>query len=122
MTEYKVWIHIEEIDEAKDHYQENDEPQEAGKFDNEQAARAYIDQLLAQQATPCAGLHIDPPPSETDPEPLFRVVYVIDLNAADPTSAAQKTHQIFLDPESIPPVLHVLDTQGRETTIDLSLD
>ena len=69
-----------------------------------------------------AGLHIEPPPSETGPEPLFRVVYVIDLNAADPKVAAQETHKIFLDPESIPPVLQVLDTQGHETTIDLSLE
>jgi hypothetical protein len=69
-----------------------------------------------------ASLHIDPPPSETGPEPLFRVIYVIDLNAADPKAAAQETHKIFLDPESIPPVLHVLDTQGHETTIDLSLE
>ncbi len=67
-----------------------------------------------------AGLHIEPPPSEIGPEPLFRVVYVIDLNAADPKTAAQETHTIFLDPESIPPVLNVLDTQGHETTIDLS--
>jgi hypothetical protein len=63
--------------------------------------------------------HIEPPLKEKD---LFRVVYVIDLNAADPKSAAQETHKIFMDPESIPPVLHVLDTQGHETTIDLSLE
>jgi len=69
-----------------------------------------------------AGLHIEPPPSEAGQEPLFRVVYVIDLNAADPKTAAQETHEIFLDPESIPPVLQILDTQGHETTIDLSLE
>jgi len=66
-----------------------------------------------------AGPHIKPPPKEKD---LYRVVYVIDLNAADPKSAAKETHKIFMDPESIPPVLHVLDTQGHETTIDLSLE
>jgi len=69
-----------------------------------------------------AGLHIEPPPSEIGPEPLFRVVYVVDLNAADPKTAAQEIHKIFLDPESIPPVLQILDTQGHETTVDLSLD
>jgi hypothetical protein len=67
----------------------------------------------------CTSIH---PPNETGPEPLFRVVYVIDLHAADPKTAAQETHKIFLDPESIPPVLHALDTQGHETTIDLSLE
>ena len=122
MTEYKVWIHIEEIHEEKDQCKEIDEPQELGRFDSDQVARTYVDQLLAQKDPSRTGLHIDPPPSEIGPEPLFRVVYVIDLNALNPKAAAQETHRIFLDSESIPPVLQVLDTQGHETTIDLSLD
>ena len=122
MTEYKVWIHIEEIDKEKDQCKEIDEPQEAGRFDSDQAARACVDQLLAQKDPSRTSLHIDPPPSEIGPEPLFRVVYVIDLNAPNPKAAAQETHKIFLDPESIAPVLDVLDAQGHVTTIDLSQD
>jgi hypothetical protein len=122
MTEYKVWIHIEEIDEEKDQCKEIDEPQEVGRFESGQVARTYVDQLLAQKDLSQTSLQIDPPASETGPEPLFRVVYAIDLNAPDPKTAAQETHKIFLDPESIPPVLQVLDTQGHETTVDLSQD
>ncbi|MFC1765158.1 hypothetical protein ACFL6U_24185 [Planctomycetota bacterium] len=120
MTKFKVWIHIEEINEEKDHYQEIDEPQELGRFDSNQDASTYVDQLLSQKDPSRSGLHINPPPSESGPESLFRVVYVIDLNAADPRAAAQETHKIFLDPESMAPVVHVLDTQGHKTTIDLS--
>ena len=122
MTEYKVWIHIEEIDEEKDQCKEIDEPQEVGRFESGQVARTYVDQLLAQKDLSQTSLHIDPPPGEIGPEPLFRVVYVTDLNAPNPKAAAQETHRIFLDPESIPPVLQVLDTQGHETTVDLSQD
>jgi len=122
MTEYKVWIHIEKIDEEKDQCKEIDEPQELGRFDSDQTARAYVDQLLAQKDPSRTGLHIDPPPSEIGPEPLFRVVYVIDLNASNAEEAARETYKIFLDPESIPPVLQVLDPQGHETTVDLSQD
>jgi hypothetical protein len=119
MIKYKVWIHIEEIDEDKDHYQEIEEPQEAGRFDSEQAARHCAEHLL-NQADGLKGLHIDPPPAETGPEPLFRVVYVIDLNAQNTRAAAQETYDILTDPDSMPPVLHILDAQGHQTTIDLS--
>ena len=64
-------------------------------------------------------LHIDLPPSE---EGLFRVVYIIDVNAADARAAARETHETMIDPDSQAPVLHVLDPEGEELTIDLSLD
>ena len=51
---------------------------------------------------------------------LFRVVYVIDVNAADAKTAARETHETMIDPDSLPPVLHVLAPEGHETTIDLS--
>ncbi|MFC1765277.1 hypothetical protein ACFL6U_24795 [Planctomycetota bacterium] len=92
----------------------------SARFASRQAARTYVKQLLSPKDQRC--LSIDPPPSETGPEPLFRVVYVIDLNAPNPKAAAQETHNIFMDPESIAPVLHVIDTQGHETTFDLSQD
>ena len=36
---YKAWIHIEEIDEDKDHYKDIGEPYEAGSFNTKTAAR-----------------------------------------------------------------------------------
>ena len=63
---------------------------------------------------------IDPPPKEGGSEKLYRVVYIIDVNAADPKEAAGFTHQIMTDPESLPPVLHVIDDGGKSVEIDLS--
>jgi len=63
---------------------------------------------------------IEPPPKESGPEKLYRVVYIIDVNAADPTEAAEFTHQIMTDPDSLRPVLHVIDEDGGRVEIDLS--
>ena len=63
---------------------------------------------------------IEPPPKENGPEKLYRVVYIIDVNAADPKEAAEFTHQIMTDPDSLPPVLHVIDGDGNRAEIDLS--
>jgi hypothetical protein len=64
--------------------------------------------------------NIQPPPAEKGDEPLFRVVYVIDVNAENPLQAARLTHQIMTDPESLPPVLEVMDHSGKVEKIDLS--
>jgi hypothetical protein len=69
-----------------------------------------------------AGLKIEPPPKESGPEPLYRVVYVIDVNAADVQDAAEYTHRIMTDPSSLAPVLHVLDDRGREALVDLAVE
>ena len=67
------------------------------------------------------GLVIEPPHHEEGcDEPLFRVVYVIDVNAASPTDAARQTHRIMTDPESQPPVLEVIDHRGKAVSVDLS--
>ncbi len=63
---------------------------------------------------------IEPPPEENGPEKLYRVVYIIDINAADPKEAAEFTHQIMTDPDSLPPVLHIIDGSGKNEKIDLS--
>ena len=68
------------------------------------------------------GLKIDPPPKEDGDEPLFRVVYIIDVNSPDAHEAAEYAHRIMTDPESMRPVLHVLDSSGVQTVIDLSED
>jgi hypothetical protein len=66
------------------------------------------------------GLRIEPPPEDKGDEPLFRVVYIIDVNSGDAREAAEYTHRIMTDPESLPPVLHVIDSKGKSTEVDLS--
>jgi len=60
---------------------------------------------------------IEPPPKEKG---LYRVVYVIDIGAESPLDAAKKTHEIMADPDSIAPVLEVVDQGGKVTKIDLN--
>ncbi len=67
------------------------------------------------------GLAIEPPPQEQgSQEPLYRVVYIIDVHAADVRDAAEYTHRIMADPGSMAPVLHVLNSEGHDVVIDLS--
>ena len=66
------------------------------------------------------GLKIDPPPKDNSREPLYRVVYTIDVGARNPHQAAEQTHIIMTDPDSMRPVLHVVDFNGACTEIDLS--
>ncbi|MFA6175045.1 MAG: hypothetical protein WC765_00530 [Phycisphaerae bacterium] len=63
---------------------------------------------------------IEPPPRDKGSEPLFRVIYVIDVNASNALEAARLTHQIMTDPDSMLPVLEVIDWKGRVVTVDLS--
>lgn len=47
MKQYKVWIHVEEIDEDRDIYEDIGECYSAGSFETEATARNYIeDELL----------------------------------------------------------------------------
>ena len=73
-----------------------------------------------KSSTPSRRLMIEPPPTESGLEPLYRVVYMIDINAKDPRQAAERVHMLMQDPESMPPVLDVLDSHGRRTRVDLS--
>lgn len=66
------------------------------------------------------GLTIDPPQKENGREPLFRVVYTIDVNATDVREAAELADLTMTDPEAAPPVLEIIDHQGTVVTIDLS--
>ena len=63
---------------------------------------------------------INPPPKDVGEEPLFRVVYEIDVNAANPKEAAKKTHEIMTALDSLAPVLEVISDSGKITRIDLS--
>ena len=60
---------------------------------------------------------IEPPPKEKD---LYRVVYVIDVNADSPLDAAKMTERIMTNPDSLAPVLEVVDQGDKVTKIDLS--
>jgi hypothetical protein len=73
-----------------------------------------------EETVPSKGLMIEPPPTEAELELLYRVVYVIDINAKHPRQAAERAHTLMQDPESLPPVLDVLDSSGRRTRVDLS--
>lgn len=75
---------------------------------------------IGEDATFVKGLVIDPPHREGGDEPLFRVVYIIDVNATGPLAAARQVHRIMTDPESQPPVLDVLNDRGMVVSIDLS--
>ena len=65
-------------------------------------------------------LTIDPPPKECGIEGLYRVVYSIDVNAVNPKQAAKYVYRIMTDPNSLPPVLHIIDGDGKTVKIDLS--
>ena len=45
MSIYKVWIHVEEIDEANDYYQECGSPLDMGGFETEDEAWDYANEL-----------------------------------------------------------------------------
>jgi len=81
-----------------------------------------VDEAQGKRLSPLSRLTIEPPPKETGPEPLYRVVYVIDINAMNPQQAAEHAYDIMQDSQSMRPVLDVMDTSGRKTRVDLSED
>jgi hypothetical protein len=66
------------------------------------------------------GLLVEPPPQDQGPEPLYRVVYAIDVNAPDMRQAAERAYELMQDLASMRPVLDVLESSGERTRIDLS--
>ena len=68
------------------------------------------------------GWLLEPPPTERGDEPLYRVVYVIDINATDARQAAERADEIMRDPSSMPAVLEVLASNGHRTEIDLATE
>ena len=63
---------------------------------------------------------VEPPPRERGAESLYRVVYIIDVGAVNPKQAAKYVYKIMTDPDSLPPVLYVIDENGKSVEIDLS--
>ncbi len=68
------------------------------------------------------GLKVDHPGEEIGSEPLYTVVYIIDVGAPNVHEAAEYVHRIMTDPDSMRPVLIVIDSKGECTTVDLSDD
>ena len=63
---------------------------------------------------------IEPPPKDSGAEPLFRVVYEIDVNAADERKAAEQAWQMMRAEDAFEPVMVILDSAGKQTKLDLS--
>jgi hypothetical protein len=64
---------------------------------------------------------IEPPPKDKGTEPLFRVIYVIDVGAADERKAAETAWQQMMRAEdAFDPVMVILDSNGKQTKLDLS--
>ena len=66
------------------------------------------------------GLVVEPPPPDGGIEPLFRVVYCIDVAAPDSLGAARKAYRLMIDPDSLAPFLEIIDARGNVTALDLS--
>ena len=79
-----------------------------------------VDEGRDERLPPFQRLTIEPPPKETGPEQLYRVVYVIDIDARNACQAAERAHEIMKDPQSMRPVLEIIDSSGRQTRVDLS--
>ena len=65
-------------------------------------------------------MHIEPPPSESGDQPLYRVIYAIDVNASDEQHAAQTAWQLMRARDAFDPILTVLNAEGKQTQLDLS--
>jgi len=63
---------------------------------------------------------IKPPPEDKGKEPLFRVVYAIDVDAPDEIKAAEKAWQMMRDKDSFDPILMIIDSHGKQTQLDMS--
>jgi hypothetical protein len=63
---------------------------------------------------------IEPPPKDKGKEPLFRVIYAIDVGAADERRAAEIAWQMMRAEDAFEPILVILDSDGKQTKLDLS--
>ena len=63
---------------------------------------------------------INPPSKDSGTEPLFRVVYEIDVNASDEQKAAEQAWQMMRAKDTFDPIMMVLDSEGKQTELDLT--
>ena len=59
---------------------------------------------------------ISPPPKDVGEEPLFRVVYAIDVNASDEKKAAEQAWQMMRAKDAFDPILMVMDSEGKQVS------
>ena len=71
-------------------------------------------------ARPPKGHLVGPPPRDGGTEPLFRVVYAIDVNAPNAREAAEQAHGLMTEPDAMRPILTVIDRNGRCEDVDLN--
>jgi len=64
---------------------------------------------------------ISPPPKDKGKEPLFRVIYAIDVGAVDERKAAEAAWQMMRAKDAFEPVMVILDSEGKQTKLDLSV-
>lgn len=76
--------------------------------------------VIGAQDGALQGLTIEPPPKEKGPGRFYRVVYTIDVNAMHAKQAAERAYEMMKDPQSMRPVLEIIDSESRLTRIDLS--
>lgn len=62
---------------------------------------------------------ISPPPKDKGKEPLFRVIYAIDVGAVDERKAAETAWQMMRAEDAFDPVMVILDSDGKQTKLDL---
>jgi len=63
---------------------------------------------------------IKPPPEEKGKEPLYRVVYEIDVNAPNEVQAAKEAWKMMRAEGAYDPVLTLINHKGKQTQIDLA--
>jgi len=63
---------------------------------------------------------ISTPPKDKGKEPLFRVIYAIDVGAADERKAAETAWQMMRAEDAFEPIMIILDSDGKQTKLDLS--
>ena len=60
---------------------------------------------------------IKPPPKDTGEEPLFRVVYAIDVNASDEKKAAEQAWQMMRAKDAFDPIMMVWTVKANRQSL-----
>lgn len=62
---------------------------------------------------------IPPPPKDKGKDPLFRVIYAIDVGAANERKAAEIAWQMMRAEDAFDPIMVILESDGKQTKLDL---
>jgi len=127
MKQYKVWIHVEEIDEEHDWYQDLDLPIEAGCFETEAAAREFVDnELMTTQISGSAADLLEACKVITSytSELLYQLNDQVDLNEIEEIQQAKEVITNYRPVETAGQLEMTLQEQAPECpdkSIELSL-